>query len=364
MNNNLKRYLTGVALLAASGAASASGSTCDSVLPIYSTCSSGGSCSPYSSASEILSKYPQCFGGSSATSQVQISGSTFQQISSISSVIGNRLLTSGGPTTKTTSADNRSMAAGNNGNWNAWGNVSTNSTRQKYTTGTSVINNDVDITNSVAGADYSLSPGLVLGISVAADSGSGNSQTTGSASDGYSIAPYLGYQLSKNLTLDASVGLGSGKLKMTGGTEAEADRSFYAANLTYANWIDNIQLTGKLGYLHGEENYGNTKVNGVDQASTAAKNKMDRWQLAAQAGYWLNNGMMPYASLAYLTDHRSTSLVGGGTEPIGKDAWQWTLGLNLFSLKSGMTGGIAYNREEGRSNQKNNSLMANINIGF
>jgi hypothetical protein len=220
----------------------------------------------------------------------------------------------------------------------------------------------------VFGADYAVAPGLVVGVSGAIDSGQGSTQPTAIAAreassiDGYAIAPYLGYQLTKEMALDVSIGFGSGTTAGSGNTEMQADRLFYAANLGYSRWIKDLQLTGKFGYLHGEEDFSNTRVAGVTRVNTAAKNKLDRWQLGIQAGYWLGNGVQPYAGLSYLADRRSASQAG--IDPIGKGAWQWALGLNFFSLASGVTGGIAYTQEDGRSNQKNNVLTGNVGLRF
>ncbi|CAK0776530.1 hypothetical protein CCP3SC15_5520003 [Gammaproteobacteria bacterium] len=75
--------------------------------------------------------------------------------------------------------------------------------------------------------------------------------------------------------------------------------------------------------------------------------------------------MMPYVGLSYSSDlSRSTNQVGASADLVGKNAWIWTVGLNFFSLRNGLTGGIAYSQEEGRTNQKNNILVANIGLRF
>jgi hypothetical protein len=366
MNLKFNRYLAGAALLAASGAASAS--PCDVVLSGYSNAVISGLTS---SASWYLSNHPECFGGGSTTSQVQINSTSFQQATAISTALASRFLASSpGPQA---SMGSKSMAAGGKvAPWNVWGNLSSNDTRQSYLAqNTGITKNDNDILTTVLGADYVLSPVMAAGVSAAFDRGDGtgtNSVSTSGpnsiTSKGYTIAPYFGMQISKALALDASVGFGKSDLGMTGGVTTEADRWFAAANLSYAQWMDKIQLTGKLSYLHGEEDYDNSKVSGVAYAGTSARNKLDQLRGGLQVGYWMN-GFMPYAGLAYHSDtSRSTTQFGASNDPIGKDAWVWTLGANLFSLKSGVTGGIAYNQEENRSNQKYNNLVANINIRF
>ena len=47
--------------------------------------------------------------------------------------------------------------------------------------------------------------------------------------------------------------------------------------------MGNTQLSGRLSYMHGEEDYDNAKANGTTQNNTAAKNKIDRWQIGGQA---------------------------------------------------------------------------------
>lgn len=358
-------------VLALSNNAVASGGCDSSFYSNYQSCQANSSnCVSYfglSSPAEVVAGHPHCFPGGSSASQAQMSGSTFQQIGAISSSLSSRLLAGGGPT-QVTNAPVQGMAAGGKNAWNAWGSVAENDTRQSFTIGANAVRNDTNITNVVAGADYAIAPGMVFGVSGAFDRGDGSTKPTAllakqaSTTKGWAIAPYLGYQLNKELALDASIGFGEGKLSGAGGMESEGDRLFYAANLNYSRWVKDFQFTGKLGYLHGEEDIGNTKVNGATMNNTAAKNKLDRWQLGVQAGYWLGNGMQPYAGLSYLADRRSSSQAG--VDPIGKSAWQWALGVNFFSLASGVTGGLAYTQEDGRSNQKNNALSANIGIRF
>lgn len=367
MNTKFNRYLAGAALLAVSGAASAT--SCDVALSIYQ---SAVQANDTVLANFYLSNHSECFGGSSSTSQMQINSTSFQQATAISGALASRFM--GSAPNQQASLTTKSMAAGGQSPWNAWGNLANNDTRQSYQTVTpgNIAKNDSDILTTVLGADYALSPVMSVGVSAAFDRGDGAGSNSGSAtgpnnitSKGYTIAPYFGMQINKELALDASIGLGRGEIGMTGNVTTKADRRFIAANLNYARWMGNIQFAGKLGYLHGEEDYSNSKVSGADQAGTAAKNKLDQLRLGVQAGYWMNSGMMPYAGLAYSNDtHRSTTQFGAGADPIGKGAWVWTLGVNLFSMKNGVTGGVVYNQEESRTNQKNNNLMANINIRF
>ena len=368
MSFKLNVYVTSAVLLAACGSASAD---CSSPLSAYASAIAFGSpTTGNGSPSYILANHPECFGGGATTSQVQINSTSFQQASAISSALTSRFMTASSQPQASNAT--KSMAAGSqSAAWNAWGSLNNNDTRQDYvaTLGSGLTTANANkILNTVLGADYALSPVMAVGVSAAFDSGdgSGSNGTTANSisSKGYTLAPYFGMQFSPALAMDASLGFGKGDINMSGNVKSEAYRWFAAANLTYSQWMDKVQLTGKLGYLHGEENYSNSKVAGVAVGSTAAKNQLDQLRLGAQAGYWMD-GFMPYAGLAYTNDlSRSTTQIGASGDPIGKDAWVWTLGVNFFSLKSGFTGGIAYSQEEGRTNQKNNTVVANLSIRF
>ena len=355
-------------VLAFCNTASASVTCTTSFYSNYQSCKTNSAfCSPYASPEDYVAAHPQCFPGGTSTSQAQVSSSSFVQVGANSTAVFSRLLGESGPML-VTSAPQQGMAAGGKNAWNLWGNVANNSTRQSFQVGVNSIRHDLDVTNAVIGADYAVAPGMVLGVSGAFDRGSGNTQPTAiaawepSTTKGYSVAPYFGYQISKEFAVDLSVGLGTGKTSSSGATESESDRLFYAANLGYSRWVKDIQFTGRFGYLHGEEDSGNLKVNGATQNNTAAKNKLDRWQMGAQAAYCMGNGAQPYLGLSYLGDRRSSSQ--GGRDPVGTGAWQWALGVNFFSLANGVNGGIAYTQEEGRSNQKNNALTANIGLRY
>lgn len=366
MNHKLQTNLAGLALLAVSGVASAT--DCQTVLGGYTNYVSNNQTA---SANDSLSNYPECFGGSATTSQVQINSTTVQQANAISAAIGARF----GNTAPQQQASvvTKSMAAGGqSGAWSTWGSLNNNDTRQNYQTVTNTVTNSNQILNTVLGGDYTLSPTTVVGVSAAFDSGTGSGSTTAGSisSKGYTVAPYLGMQISPELALDASLGFGKGEVgssATTGAasTLAESSRTFAAANLSYTQWVKNVQWTGKAGYLHAEENYSDSKVAGAAVAGTGAKNTLGQLRFGAQAGYWMDGGFMPYAGLAYTSDlYRSTTQFGASTDPIGKSAVVWTVGINFFSLKNSLTGGLAYSQEEGRTNQKNNTLLANLNVRF
>jgi len=349
-------------ILGMAGAANAT--PCDQALSFYSdaSCIATPGCQ-----SEILSNHPECFAGGSTTSTTQINATSFAQAGAISAAISARLRQAGpGPVA---AVDGQTgLAASVAQPWNAWASYSGNSSRISYTNaGATTTRNEHDVDALVLGGDYAWSPKMSLGVSVGFDRGSGSGQTgiaapNNTGNDGYTIAPYLGYQIDKFWALDASAGWGEGEFS-SGAIKADAKRWFAAGNLAYDRWVGNWQYTGKLSYLHGEEKYGDSKNNGAAIAGTASKNAVDQARVGVQAGYWMN-GVMPYAGLLYVADiHRSNSKAAG-VDPLGRSAWVWSIGANFYSLASKMTGGIAYQQETNRTNSKNETLLANINFRF
>lgn len=362
MIKELKKLAFGFALSGLSGIALAQSSTCDSAF--YSTYYSSSS----SQQAYMQANHPECFPSGADSSTIEINATSFAQALAASRSIASRFnLLSGGPIASTGTAG---LAAGGMADkWNVWGSIDQNNTDFGYTApGGSRTSGRNDVTTSIVGFDYALSPRMVAGVSLAFDrsDGSGTSgapaATTSTSADGYQVAPYVGYQISKELAFDASIGMGEGDFSNSGGVKASADRWFAAANLTYAKWMGNMQYTGKASYLHGEEEYEDAKLAGATLAKTGSTNKIDQIRIGAQAGYWMN-GVMPFAGLAYTADV-SRSNTAPGSNQLGRDAFVWTLGVNFISLSSKLTGGVMYQVESNRSNADNDILTANINFRF
>jgi hypothetical protein len=298
-----------------------------------------------------------------ATAHRMISGTSIQHALANAGALSARMLTLGEGGPATTASLKTGLAAGGPGAaWNVWANL-TNTDSRYERSGFTADKSSGDVLNTVVGVDYRLGSNMVAGVSAAFDRGNGalGAASTSMSTEGYSIAPYIGYQFSKNLAVDASVGLGEGKFSSSG-TTAESDRTFYALNLTYAQWFGNWQVTGKGNYISAVEKYGDLKLNGATVANSSSKNKLDQLRLGFQAGYWMN-GMMPYVAVTYTDDVRRATAISNGS-PWDRSAFLVSLGLNFFSLKSGVTGGIVYNQETNRANSDNESLMANISFRF
>jgi len=296
---------------------------------------------------------------STAATQL-INVTTLRQMTTMSNVFTTRAMTRLGPPSLRTSESGQrfGMSAGEPpGKWNVWGSVSGDD--NKYNDNTNKF--DAKATNSVLGGDFALSPTLNLGLSAAFDRVTGNQTTafsnTSYTTTGYSLAPYVGWQISRDWSLDATAGWGKGDID-NNNVKDKNKRVFYGTNLNYVQWFGNWQFGGKGSYLHGEEKYDASILN------PSTKNKVDQWRLGAQAAYYME-GFMPYLGVAYSSDDRSTSAAGPTLgDNLGKTAWIWSLGVNFISVRNSLTGGIVYNTESGRSNSKSDTLMATVNYRF
>lgn len=348
-----------LALLGMNGFASAT--ECDVVLSMYSEPSCDATC-----RAQFERNHPECFvSGTSdaAASHRQLTGTSVQQILAISSAISANLsgLAPGAPWVLGQSTG-KGMAAGAAAKpWNAWGQLANTDTSYEQA-GNAASKSSGDVLNTILGVDYRIAPTMVVGFSAAFDDGSGALGAADTATDtrGYNLAPYFGMQLSPNMTLDASIGFGEGEFS-SAGTDADSYRNFYALNLNYTRWLGNLQLVGKGGYLAAHERYGNTRTNGVDNANTASKNRLEQFRLGGEIGYWMD-GYMPYVGLAY-TDDLSRATAANVADWDGS-ALVMSIGMNFYSLKHGVTGGIHYTQEADRSHNDAYSLMANVNMRF
>jgi hypothetical protein len=379
-------YLLGaMALALSSGTASAISAQCVSATQFGIPQCALNPATQAACVASIQANHPECFGTSSSTaaSTQAISSTSFQQMQAVSRVISTRMSAGKARTQVSDSAQSFGLAGGDTAaQWNFWGSVNRDKNtydRGSYVDAAAATRNNkynAAVTNLTIGGDYQISPTLVVGLSAASDNSSGNGESflnggsLGIAtqnSSGYTVAPYLGWQIDQDWSLDATLGMGSVKTD-TDGIKGKADRLFYGANVNYVTYTGGWQLTGKGSYLHGQEKSGDmTNAIGGVMAGTAANNKVDQLRLEGQAGYWLNDNAMPYFGLGYSNDiNRSTTVAAAAQlgKELGKNAFLWTLGVNFFSIQNSVTGGISYNQETGRSYAKNNSLMGNVNVRF
>lgn len=227
---------------------------------------------------------------------------------------------------------------------------------------------DGDVKGFIGGVDYTLGKDSVVGVSLASERTDlvtpYNNGSLGAKS--WTLAPYLSYRFSERLTLDASAGYawGNQHINWRFGTASRSanqnlSRKFIAANLNAERWIGDWQLSGKAGAIRAEEQLD------ANESLLAGKttNRLTQLKLSGRAGCWISD-MMPYASLAYTRDIQQGSQFDKlPSELKDKDGWTASLGLDLFS-RQGITGGLMYSEERGRTHLTNKLLMGNLSVRF
>ena len=240
--------------------------------------------------------------------------------------------------------------------WASYGNV-----RSAYSTPGS--NYGATINNYTVGYDYAWSQRLVFGLSVAYSDAGANTYFNNGRFDtrGYVAAPYLSYQFNKNWSADASAGMGRGNQTTSAfasSARGNIDRSFAAANLNGTYWFGRGQFATRFSLLTGSEKINNFTLGTVFVPEV--RNRLTQAYAMARYGYWFD-GVMPYASLTLRSDIERT------TNPVfqapGRDAWIPKIGVDFFS-KRGVSGGVSYSSEQGRSAVKNEVWSANMSFRF
>ncbi|MBL8379429.1 MAG: autotransporter outer membrane beta-barrel domain-containing protein [Burkholderiales bacterium] len=226
-------------------------------------------------------------------------------------------------------------------------------------------------TLTLGGVDYTFANNVVLGVAATMD----RTRTVFQAninsplsSNGYSIAPYISVPLSRNWLLDASVGLGDSKIKVTdynapGEGNTKSDRTYFSAGVSYAARTGSWNLTGKANYLQSEDKIASFTM--TDRTFVPASNiRVSQMRLGVQAAY--NAGIfVPFAGLTYIRDLQSPNQAAlAGQNPANdKDSFLVALGVNVYS-RGMVSGGILYTTETARSQVKNDVFMANIALRF
>jgi len=281
-------------------------------------------------------------------------------ISNVLASISNTRLSSG---PKRVALGQAGMAAGNQPSpWNVWLNASSSDIGNSFAT----TRYDGDVTNAIGGIDYSLSKELVVGLSLGRDRTKLDTRFNngGLTSKATMVAPYVSYQISDVLSVDASLGYADGDadVRYNGSVTGNQGftRNFAAANLNGNWWFNDLQVSGKLSYINAQEKLKQfTDSAAVTTAGT--KNRVEQLRLGVQVGYWMN-GVMPYVSVAAVHDLTAPTMQGVSVST-DRDAYTASIGVNFFAQKA-LTANISYTTEKGRANSKNDLWMASIGYRF
>jgi hypothetical protein len=163
---------------------------------------------------------------------------------------------------------------------------------------------DGDVYSFIGGADYTINPNLVVGLSLALENTKLATQYNRGSyqAESWMLAPYVGYIIDKTWSIDASAGYawGDSEIKWNSGiantAKQDLTRNFAAVNLNAQHWMGDTELSGKATLIRAEEKLDASRA----LLNSAIKNSVTQMKLTGRVGYWMND-VMPYVSLSYVS---------------------------------------------------------------
>ena len=248
--------------------------------------------------------------------------------------------------------------------WNGWVALSQSNVGYSF----QPLNTSGTVRTGTVGVDYTLDNRMVVGVAITGDKTDLALNFNGGnlKGSGWTITPYLGVPLTRNIALDATIGFGRTSIDANAagiGGSFNADRSLASVGVTYRENVGNWQLSGRAAFLAVSDKLGAyTLTNGAFVNGGAVD--VQQLRIGGQAGYRMG-AVTPYAGLTYIYDVRRPDQqpIGGQTAANDRDAWTPVLGLR-FSTGGALYGGIQYSSEQSRSQVKNNQVLFNLGLRF
>ena len=191
-------------------------------------------------------------------------------------------------------------------------------------------------------------------------------------SNGFTIAPYMGVQLSESVDVDfdlsAMFAFGYSRLdhdqfRTIGATritsDTTSDRVFFSGNVVAGNTYGNWYISGQVGVLVAQEDVdGYTESNGTVVADD--KIELGQVNIGGEAAYaW--GSFEPFASALYSHDYNREELSGG--HPNDQNELNLGLGIRYFS-EGGISASAEYTKSLLRDNFDSDSITLTIRADF
>ena len=222
----------------------------------------------------------------------------------------------------------------------------------------------------LTGVDISPRESILLGLALGyedtdinTDFNRGNQQT-----DGFTVAPYLGYLLTDTWSLSASIGyssLNTDQFRTVPGTTTRVtsspdhDRWFATVNLdgltTYGNWV----LGGQLGFLYALDAQDSFVESDGTQV-TEFDSRLGQVNVTGEVAYsW--GTYEPFARFTYESDLKQTKVgvISGPQPSFDEDDVLLGFGVRYFGLNN-LTGNLEINTRLGREDYDEYSLTGTI----
>jgi autotransporter-like protein len=248
--------------------------------------------------------------------------------------------------------------------WNVWGAYSHTNIGYDYAPLSSAGNVKIYL----AGVDYTFSNNVVFGVAAAFDHMSTDLNFSAGKLDGsgYTISPYVGMLINKNISLDATIGYGRTDIDtatsgVTGSTHS--DRTIGALGLSYREAFGAWTLTGRGAILGVHNKLGSYTLSDGTPVADATSN-LAQIRLMGQAAYTYKQ-FTPYVSIAYINDinRPDQAPISGIPASNDRDGWLPAVGVR-FRAENMIYGSVQYSSERGRSQVTNNMFLFNVGFRF
>jgi hypothetical protein len=255
-------------------------------------------------------------------------------------------------------------AAPGGARWNAWGAYSHSTVGYDY----APLSSAGTVKIYLAGVDYTFSNNVVFGVAAAFDHMNTDLNFSAGKLDGsgYTIAPYIGMLINKNVSLDATIGFGRSDIDTSAGGvtgSTHSDRTIGAVGLTYRQAFDAWTLTGRGALLGVHNKLGSYTLSDGTPVSDSTTN-LSQIRLTGQAAYTYKQ-FTPYVSIAYISDlsRPEQSPISGIPASNDRDGWLPAIGIR-FRAENMLYGSIQYSSERNRSQVTNNLFLFNVGLRF
>ena len=219
----------------------------------------------------------------------------------------------------------------------------------------------------MVGADYKITDRLLLGVSAGYEDTDLDTQFNDGTfqSQGFTIAPYIGFVILDGLTADAILAYTflnndverdrTTDQRLAG--DYDSGRSMISANLNYYALLNNWSFSAIAGYMYVSEDQDAYIQNGADLNSVGQFTAyLGEWRLGGRAGYLLDK-FEPYIAAAYLYDNTWNS----GADD--RDELEGAIGLDFFPTDA-LIGSAEVTHSFFRDDIANTRILLNLRYEF
>ncbi|MEM7652927.1 MAG: autotransporter outer membrane beta-barrel domain-containing protein, partial [Pseudomonadota bacterium] len=251
--------------------------------------------------------------------------------------------------------------------WGVWANFAWSGINDT----TAVAGTQGNVVTGIAGADYEVSDGFIVGGAISIGGAAFDSQIAAFDTDETSIGfnPYLAYQVTDLISLDAilgySVGVGESTRAETITGHYAIHRYYAAGNASYFQTWERFSLLGSLGVLWGQSfEAAYRESDGTEIGSR--RSDLGSVSLLMQPAYLFDldadNGwyLEPYLVGEYRYDFTISKINGHNND---RDEFRLGLGMNLFAGDS-VSGNLEATTAVGREDQRTVSIFGTVRYDF